>query len=771
MAKHLRYMGEFLSRAGVVWRVEILQEADEAFAKIGSLDFDADDALVIEWGEGAKEQVICGSTATLKVISPGDRTYEDLYTIAAGNIRMDVYRDSALYWGGMLDPEFYEEPYEKASGYTVALTFSDFGILDRLKYDRSGLCSVYDTVCLCVGRAGINAVTDRGLISTSLIPGGDKLDLTEILVRGENFYDEDGEAFTLREVLEGVLQPLALRITQRAGRVYVYDLNALYNSTPVTEAVWDGDSQTMGVDRVYNNVKVTWSPYAQKDNINREECWELPTDPDISALRKPEGLKHGEATLFSYLQSPDPADWVGSDSPGFTIWLSDKGKNAEIVHNAAKFYKIVPQFDGSESEGIAVKWPYMHLYGVGTGGEGDDAIAAAYVRHVSHGMDAADVFVSNRGNGGGTIFKTTPVDIPPADETGKLAIWVKMELLADYRFNPFEELSKYIFLGTPYDLSPPSLAQWEASWKANGNFLYVPVAIRFQPNGSDTVYRWDNRSALSADTRNKPTRTLSKTYGVWIQDDPRNNATGYLSYYDVNDREGTSAIGGWRTNRPGINPHTASLEIALQKADDGQPLPYPPAGKSGGKMWVEVLWGTWRAAKGGTRLTDPQYYALGGKNTWILCKLPEIKICNNTLFSREISNDDVEYSAQINADAKEDLEIDTVCGTSAEGVPAARGAYISASDGKQVRTMCRAGRVSQAEDLLIGTMFSQYARRHTTLSGEMRIASGGLSVYTEANQDAKKFLLSADTQNLIKDTSEAVLTELSPDEYKKNNES
>ena len=108
MAKHLRYMGEFLSRAGVVWRVEIFQEAEQAFASVGPLDFDADDALVIEWGEGAKEQVICGSTATLKVISPGDRTYEDLYTIAAGNIRMDVYRDSALYWSGMLDPEFYE---------------------------------------------------------------------------------------------------------------------------------------------------------------------------------------------------------------------------------------------------------------------------------------------------------------------------------------------------------------------------------------------------------------------------------------------------------------------------------------------------------------------------------------------------------------------------------------------------------------------------------------------------------------------------------------
>lgn len=765
MAKHLRYMGEFLSRAGVVWRVEILQEADEAFAKIGSLDFDADDALVIEWGESAKEQVICGSTATLKVISPGDRTYEDLYTIAAGSIRMDVYRDSALYWSGMLDSEFYEEPYEKASCYTVALTFSDFGILDRLRYDRTGLQSVYDTLCFCVSRSGINTILDRSHISTSLTPDSDKLDLTEILIRSENFYDEDGEASTLKEVLDGVLQPLALRITQRAGRVYVYDLNALCNSAPVAEAVWDGDSQTMGVDRVYNNVKVTWSPYAQNDNINREECWELPTDPDISALRKPEGLKHGDATLFSYFQSPDPEGWT-DDTPGFTIWLSDKGKNAEIVHPDAKFYKIVPQFDGSESEGIAVKWPYMMISKVESGDE-----PKACVMPHNHGMAAADVFASEN-TGKGVIFKTNPVDIPPADDARKLAVWVKMELLADYRFNPFEEISKRVIISpNMVTLSIPWHRKWEETWKANGNFLYVPVAIKFQPNGSDAVYRWDNRAALNTDFRNRPTRSLSKTYGVWLLDDPRNNATGHLCYYDANDREGTSAIGGWRTNRPAINQHTEKLEIALQKADDGQPLPYPPVGKSGGKMWVEVLWGTWRPAKGGTRNEAMMLYKLDSKNTWILCKLPEIKICNNTLFSREISNDDVEYSAQINADAKEDLEIDTVCGTSADGVPAARGAYISASDGKQVRTMCRAGRVSQAEDLLIGTMFSQYGRRHTTLSGEMCIASGELAVYTEANQGTKKFLLSADTQNLIKDTSEALLIELSPDEYKKNSES
>ena len=108
MAKYLRYTGSFLSRANVVWRVDIMQEADAEFASVGQLEFPADAPLVIEWQREDKEKVICGSNATLKIISPGDRTYEDLYTIEVGRIRMDVYRDNVLYWSGAIDPEFYE---------------------------------------------------------------------------------------------------------------------------------------------------------------------------------------------------------------------------------------------------------------------------------------------------------------------------------------------------------------------------------------------------------------------------------------------------------------------------------------------------------------------------------------------------------------------------------------------------------------------------------------------------------------------------------------
>ena len=100
-------------------------------------------------------------------------------------------------------------------------------------------------------------------------------------------------------------------------------------------------------------------------------------------------------------------------------------------------------------------------------------------------------------------------------------------------------------------------------------------------------------------------------------------------------------------------------------------------------------------------------------------------------------------------------------------MPTARGAYFNATTGAQVTALTRAGRTSQVEDLLIGTLFSQFGSRHTKLSGEMEILKGGLGVYTEANQQSKKFMVTDEVQDVITDTSDATITELRPDEYKK----
>lgn len=269
--EYLRYSGQFLSHESIVWKVDIYQEADEPFSSIGILRFPADSPLVIEWAHTDKEEVICGSTASLTIVSPGDRTYEDLYIILPGSIRLEVLRNGLLYWSGALDPEFYEEPYSAFDEYEVKLTFSDFGILDRLKYDLTGTRTLENILQYALRRSKIQyGELNQDYLSTYLEEGGTRATLDKISVRSDNFYDEDGEACTLYEVIEGMLQPLALKLIQKNGKIWVYDLNGLYLHGITKGILWKSDDQIMGVDKVINNVKITFSPYSDGKLLGQE---------------------------------------------------------------------------------------------------------------------------------------------------------------------------------------------------------------------------------------------------------------------------------------------------------------------------------------------------------------------------------------------------------------------------------------------------------------------------------------------------------------------
>lgn len=752
--KYLRYMGEFVSVAGVVWRAEILQEADAAFDTIGSLEFPADEPLVIEWGNKSKEEVICSSVATLKIISPGDRTYEDLYSIEVGRVRLDIYRNNSLYWSGCIDTEFYEEPYEMLNGYEVSLTFSDFGVLDRLKYDLADMQTLYAIVNYCAGRCGINCGgIDDSLISTQLTASGSALNLKSLKVRSDNFYDEDGEASTLAEVIEGILQPLALRMIQRSGKIYVYDLNGLYNKASVKQIVWDGDSQTLGTDKVYNNAKITWSTYAQSGNLLPDECWgDIETDASLIAINNLAGGNKDGANYFSYHYSTDINDWLDTSDCGFTIWMTTEGKNAELGSNV-RFFKIVPQYDGTDSEGVAIYWKSVRGAKVGNSsswraefssqGHGEGAIPATSINSI-----------------GPALFKTSKVWIPPVDNANKLAVRISIDMLLDPRFNPFESAANLMRGAEQKD--------WYDQFNIYGNFIYVPVTVKFQPDGSNTVYVWTNKSIVTKGV-GSPVTTLNGTYGSWVtySGDSNPNNWGYLCYYDAKDHVDTSGVLGWKKNRPAINPHKNQLISILANAEAGQYIPYPNYGGKGGKLWVEVRGAGWYIVNEGTDLAKSENGPKGlwGKISWVLMKIPEIEIMNNTQFDQTIDTSDVEYNAEINAAAKEAIELDTICGTSADGVPMARGAYFNALDGKQIKQLTRAGRTSQVEDLLIGTLYSQFGQRRTTLYGEAQIAHDPIAVYKEDNQGDKRFILVEDVQDVRMDTSEATFIELRPDEY------
>ena len=750
MSKQLRYMGEFLSRNSVVWRVEILQ--DGYSGNVGQLTFEADEALVINWKRTDKENVICGSEATIKIESPGDRTYEDLYTIKVGRIRMDVYRNNALYWSGTLDPEFYEEPYEKARYYVVELTFSDFGILDRLKYNLSGMQTLQAIITDALTRSNINYDSlDAETYCTTCFEGSNtKATPAALAVRSENFYDEDSKPSTLKEVLEGVLQPLALRMIQRNGKIFVYDMNGLYNLAPSRAIIWDGDSQTMGVDKVANNVTINFSPYSSAEVLSGELEFGGEYSVEMVNLVADPG-----ASYYSYYPDYNP-DWVngtwGNDAVNFTIFISSQGGGLAYLNPLARYCHILPVV-GGPSECTAIAWDFM------SGGHG--AITTGWPKHILQPGGVTKERATQ-------VMQTNRVFLPKLSSEGEKSYYVRLslEMLLDARYNPFTDGTNDGNESGNYD-----------DMKVCTGWAFVPIAVNLYDGNGNAICHYVN----SHNAKGACKGHLAYAKGRW-ESGQASFGDAYLEYYDPQDVAESAGILGWKANRHCIGrPNFINISIydSFKKMADGEYIPYPT---QGGYLEITVYAGVqcfdydnvdtiiqgfdydWDACK---RWTQNGLY---GKARWLLYKAPKVELVRNNLVFAAEELDDVEYSGYLNRNAKEEISIDTICGTANKVCPTAKGIYCRASDNLQIQKLKRAGVTDHPEKLLIGTLYSQFAERKTTLSGEAVIDAGDICKYTEQNQPGKVFIMSGELQNVIMDTSEVEITEFNGDEYEAQDE-
>lgn len=745
MAMALRHMGEFLSRKGVVWRVEILQ--DNYSGNVGQLTFEADEALVINWKHTDKEEVICGSEATLKIESPGDRTYEDLYTIEVGKIRMDVYRENSLYWSGTLDPEFYEEPYEKARYYVVTLTFSDFGILDRLKYNLSGMQTLEAILLDAIDRSKVCASLLANSYCTTYFAGTNtKATLSALSMRSENFYDEDAEPSTLKEVVTGILQPLAMKMIQRNGHIYIFDLNGLYTLAQSRAITWDGDSQTMGVDKVANNVKVNFSPYSSSELLSGKLEYKDTYSADMINLVADPG-----ASYYSYYPDYSEDHRQGGNWDynliNFTIFISTLGAGLHYLNPMARYCHILPLV-GGPSETTAIAWAFH------SGGHG--GLNTGWPKRILNDvrMEAAR-----------QIMQTHRVFLPKLTTEDAKSYYVRLslEILLDARYNPFTEGNDGNE-GSNYE-----------GMKGRTGYAFVPVAVNIYDSAGNAVCHYENSTIAKGATKGH----LGYCKGSWVSG-AGGFGTAYLEYYDPKDLWESAGILGWKANRhcigrPGRGSIGVQIYDSFKQMADGQYMPYP---SEGGYIEVtvyegvqcfdmdEVVRGTIIPQQ--TPWNSPRYWVDDNRYNqcrWLLYKAPKIELVKNNLIFDAAELDDVEYSGYINKHAKEEISIDTICGTAKITCPTAKGIYCRASDSLQIQQLKRAGVTDHPEKLLIGTLYSQYATRHTTLEGEAVIDSGGLCKYTEQNQPGKVFMMSEEQQDVITDTTQAVYTELSPDEY------
>ena len=761
-----RYQGEFLSRNGVTWRCEILQDAPAPFNEIGELTFPADHPLVIDWSNKAKHETVCGSTATLRIESPGDRTYISLYTIKAGAVRLNVYRNNELYWTGALDTEFYEEPYSRASMYDVELTFSDFGILSRKPYKLAGRQTLRQVLDAALAAAEVALPVDESCISTTF-SNGTAVTLSSLAVMSANFYDEDGEASTYMEALDGILQPLALKLIQKAGKVYVFDLNAM-TEQQTAQVEWDGTDARMGTDAVYNNIKVTFSPYSSADVLSGTLDYGDIFGPEWTNLGDSKGTTmYNGRPVPAGMTAPECYSWYPEYNMkgnwdynliDFTMFLSkdsSKVKGLAQIGSDNSYFRINPVLGGSEETGV--------VGGFYTAGHGPLSSG----RSVLKGLSPAY-------RGQSMLLRTKGTYLPALDAASMEDYYIKISqaLLCDPRYNPFEEAGD----GNEQNAHDKV--------KEAANFAYIPVAIEMYDDEGDILCHWENKKIVAF---GHPGDSIKATRGEWV-DGPAAFGDAWLQWYDASDVQGGCAVLGWKTNRqcfgnpqrmygPGllpsyINPDTQEIEKwfiyeSFKRAPEGQFIAYPP---QGGYLTVRIYNGVY-VFKFGEFFSEVQSDTnFGQKNLyetlrWLMYKAPEVSVVKRNLNYTKAQLDDVEYSGELNADAKETLSIDTIVGTSEEFSPTARGLLLTA-DGVQVRELTRAGVTDHPEHLLIGTLYSQHADRHTVLTGEAVLDAGGLTLYTDAAQpEDVKFLMSGQQQNIRENTADVTLTETRPDEY------
>lgn len=230
----------------------------------------------------------------------------------------------------------------------------------------------------------------------------------------------------------------------------------------------------------------------------------------------------------------------------------------------------------------------------------------------------------------------------------------------------------------------------------------------------------------------------------------------WLSYYNVSDPK--SGYGdGWVTNHPCIG-YTSKLLVPRMwaKRPDGEFIVPPPVD---GEIELQICSGI--ATYFGD-VFDPTYKYVR-ESRWLLYK--DLKIEWAKSDGEDIDGEDIEYSATINPDAKDEMSIDSICGTMDNPTPNALGLYIETSTNTYITELQRADVIDHPEMLLAATIYSQYAVRHTTLTGEADIDCGDISTYRERCQGDKRFIIVEETQNIIEDTADVKIVEVSADNY------
>lgn len=224
------------------------------------------------------------STATLAIF--GEDYLQDLFSTDYKMHRVTLYCEETPVWCGFIKPELYTQDYSTEKFNLELSCYSAISVLEYVEYKQKGeyrgFVSLWEVLKNCIEES-------MGLYTAIYIPhvyGASKTDyenwsnpLEKMMISEQNFYDEDDNAMSLKEVLEEIMKLMNWTCVDWRGELYFIDVDNesreyyMYNSDLTTyshvkademnvqEIGFAGSDHTLDILPGYNKASVKCSNY------------------------------------------------------------------------------------------------------------------------------------------------------------------------------------------------------------------------------------------------------------------------------------------------------------------------------------------------------------------------------------------------------------------------------------------------------------------------------------------------------------------------------
>lgn len=253
-----KYTGQFKDINNVMITVDIIP-SNGSYTAESEVRFIGDEPVLIEADSADIFEPIKTQSCTITLFT--EEIYWDLYTPESTGYYVHVYNDKSSLFDGYLTPCIYTQDYAYKS--EIELEAVDYlAILDTFEYKVEGDREIISVSALLNKIFG-NVPNYKSYQNKS------GLNLNTYFIQEANFFDDDDEPMTCKEILEELCRYLGLTATMYNGVIYLIDYNtSTTESNVLTVDRYGEGTPTIELDEVYNKISFGCDLYEVEDVID-----------------------------------------------------------------------------------------------------------------------------------------------------------------------------------------------------------------------------------------------------------------------------------------------------------------------------------------------------------------------------------------------------------------------------------------------------------------------------------------------------------------------